>query len=337
MKIKRTELLEVLSDVKPALASKDIIEQTDCIIFTEGKVCSYNDEISISRPLDLGLQGAVRADELFSFLSKSKEDEIDVYIEEGQLRIREKKGGKAWVVVQEEITIPFDEMGTPDNWKKTPDNFIEAVKSCIFSASTDMTKPVLTCLLLNNSYVLSCDNFRLTKYNLSKSKAFKKPVLLPAFAAKELVKYNVVEYAETEGWVHFRNAQGTIFSARVFMEEYPDVSFLIDVKGFAFEIPEAAQEILELVSIFTKGDFSSDEYATVTLQKGSMSFQGENKYGGYFKRCKASSYKDDKEISFMVNPSFLRDILEHVKDVTIGKTSLKFEGEKFIHVVCLNV
>jgi hypothetical protein len=160
---------------------------------------------------------------------------------------------------------------------------------------------------------------------------------LPVFAAKELVRYDVVDYAETEGWVHFRNEQGTVFSARVFVDEFPDVSFLLGVTGISFEMPEETRDILEIISIFSKGDFSSDEYATVSLQNRSMKIWGENRYGGYSKKCKAPSYNEDKEISFIVNPSFLRDILEHLKDVIIGETALKFEGEKFVHVVCLNV
>ena len=75
--MKRIDLLKALEIVKPGLASKEIIQQTTSFAFIEGRVVTFNDEISISHPVpDLDIQGAVQADELYKFLKKTKADEI---------------------------------------------------------------------------------------------------------------------------------------------------------------------------------------------------------------------------------------------------------------------
>ena len=88
MKINKTELQLALEKVKPGLASKEVIEQSTSFAFMGNRVVTYNDEISISHPVKgLEVMGAVKAQALYSFLSKVKRDEIDVEWEENQLGI----------------------------------------------------------------------------------------------------------------------------------------------------------------------------------------------------------------------------------------------------------
>ena len=82
MKIKKEELLKALAAVKPGLSSKDVIEQSTSFAFMGGHVVTYNDEIAVRYPVDLEIEGAIRANELYSFLSKIKDKEIDLEVSE---------------------------------------------------------------------------------------------------------------------------------------------------------------------------------------------------------------------------------------------------------------
>ena len=63
MQINRQNLQKALEIVKPGLSNKEIIEQTTSFAFIDGKVVTYNDEISICHPVEgLTLEGAVKAD-----------------------------------------------------------------------------------------------------------------------------------------------------------------------------------------------------------------------------------------------------------------------------------
>ena len=79
MRINREELLKALESVTPGLSPKEIQEQTNCIVFHEGQIITFNDEISCSRESPLGdIEGAVRAIPLLTLLSKLTEEEIQV-------------------------------------------------------------------------------------------------------------------------------------------------------------------------------------------------------------------------------------------------------------------
>jgi len=204
MKVKRTEVLDALSRVEPGLAAKEIVEQSQSFVFVDGDVLTFNDEIAIAHPLDVGIQGAVKADEFYKLMSKLKEDELDITTDGGELRVKGQKK-EAGIRMEAEITLPLKEIAPPKKWTQLPSKFCDALKFCIFSTSTDMTKPALTCLYVNDTSVVSCDNFRLTRYSMGDEAKglFPAPFLLPAAAARQLLKYAPKKYAIVGGWIHF--------------------------------------------------------------------------------------------------------------------------------------
>ena len=95
MIVNRKELLNVLQKVKPGLATKETIEHTTGFIFYDNRVFTYNDEVAVSHPIDVGFEGAVIAKEFYDMLDKMVDDEIEIGPSEGTLRITGKraKGG----------------------------------------------------------------------------------------------------------------------------------------------------------------------------------------------------------------------------------------------------
>ena len=73
----REELTKALTSVKAGLADKDIVEHSTSFVFTKGVVITYNDEVSVRYPLDLGVEGAVAASPVLAFLGRVRvEDEL---------------------------------------------------------------------------------------------------------------------------------------------------------------------------------------------------------------------------------------------------------------------
>ena len=138
MKIKKQELIKALEVVKPGLAQKEMIEQSTSFAFMEGRVVTYNDEISISHPVkDLDIMGAVKADKLYGFLNKVKAEEIDLQIDDSEIRLTAGKS-KAGLVLQAEMKLPLDEIGKIGKWTKVPEGLLDAIKFASFSCSNDM-------------------------------------------------------------------------------------------------------------------------------------------------------------------------------------------------------
>jgi len=334
MKTNRQELLDALIAVQPGLASKEVIEQSSSFIFIDGEVVAYNDEIAISCPVEgLGIVGAVEARPFLKLLQKLPDTEIEIMTKGEEIRI-ESGRRKAGVNIAPEVTIPLKEIGKPQKWNKVPQGFSEGVSFCSFSASSDMTKPILTCLHISGVRIQSCDDFRATRCDIGKWSGG--DVLLPTRAARILVQYEPTHWGSTTGWIHFKNEEtGVRFSCRTLEDrDYPDLDRFFDVEGLEIDLPEATAEILDRVRIFSEQEHAQDEEIEVTLRENKMVLHGKGSSGWMKERIKVG-YGGDEEIRFHINPVFFSDILEILDSVIVADNMLKLDGDDFSHVVML--
>jgi len=333
MKIERAKLLETLSKVQPGLASKEVIEQSQCFVFHDGMVSTYNDEIAVNCPTDLKINGAVEARQLFQLLNKSKAKEIELEVTEDELQIKTKKAS-AGIPLQLEINPVMEEIGKPKEWFELPKQFVDGIRFCMFSVSTDMTKPVLTCIHVKSNRVESCDNLRMTRYRMKKK--IEGEILLPSTSARFLIKYPIKEYAQTKGWLHFQaEKEGAIFSCRTFEKKYPKLKKFMDVDGTVVTMPSKIEGILERAGIFSITDFKQEEHVRVIISKGRLTVHVKGDSGWYKERTKIK-YKGEG-VEFAVNPEFLKETLSLMRELTIGGSRLKLTGERFEHVVSLMI
>lgn len=325
MKLNRKELLEALTLTSVGLAKQEIIEQSASFIFTKGRVFTYNDEVAVSHPVEVDFEGAIPSKEFLALIKKLKTEEVELEISDGELLLKGSRA-KAGIRLEAEIKLPIDEIGSPDGWVELPDNFCEAAKFCLFSASTDTSNQVLTCIHLTDSYVESTDNYRATRYFLTESDAFEESMLVPTFAIKEIIKFNPTEYTTTEGWIHFKNNKDVMFSCRMFDETFPEIGGHLEVEGEEIIFPSTLNEILDRASVMSDG-----ERVTVIAAKNKLTIktQGDS---GWFEEVARIDY-DGEEIEFEIQPEYLAQIMKHTDTATVGKL-LKFEVEDtFIHIV----
>lgn len=334
MKVNRVELLDALEKVKPGLASKETIEQSTSFAFIGDKVVTYNDEISISHPVKgLDVIGAVKAQTLYGYLNRVKQDTLDITLEENQVIIKTGRA-KAGLIFESNVILPVEEIGKIDKWTPIPDDFLPALKFCYPSCSRDISRNVLTCVHITPERMESSDSFQISVYKLSEKFPIQ-PFLLPASAAKELVRYNVKEISLGDSWVHFRTEEGTIFSSRLFMAEFPNVDRFLNLSGMMFTFPDTIKDILRRAEIFAKTKESADDpMVTVTLNKGKFIISVQSDHGWFKEIEKASSYKGNT-IEFKVIIDFLREILDKTMTCTIGENTLGFQGDNWKHIVAM--
>ena len=164
MKVETQKLTEALEIVKPGLAKKDIIEQTTSFAFLKGRVITYNDEFSLSHPLNgIDFEGAVLADNLYKLLKRIKNEEIDVTIQKSNILFKAGKI-KAGLVMQSEVKLPLEEIESPKSWVPVPDKFTKFLSLSVTSCSKDMSRPILTAIHINEEgYIEASDSFRITR------------------------------------------------------------------------------------------------------------------------------------------------------------------------------
>jgi DNA polymerase III sliding clamp (beta) subunit (PCNA family) len=333
MEIERQKLLDALQFVKPGLSSKEMIEQSTSFAFKEGRIMTYNDEISVSHPLpEFDIEGAVKAEEFYALIDKTNKDKIEIELTDAEVLV---KCGriKAGLVLQNEFKLPIDEIGEVGDWKVLPDGFLDKLRFTVFSCSKDMSMPVLTCVHVDteNSVMESCDNFRATKMTFGALGV--NPFLIPSSSASILTGYKVREVAEGDGWIHFRNEQNTIFSCRVFEDNFVNTKPLYKIDGDKLRLPSGIQELLERSKVMAKRDTMLDEVVQVILKKDKITIKSQGDYG-WIEESDKIKYTGEG-VTFYINPTFLAEICNLLRNCYISENKLKFVGEDWEHVVIL--
>lgn len=335
MKIDRLKLIRVLQAMTPGLATKETIEQSTSFIFTGKQVVTYNDEIAIYHPIDFELEGAVMAKEFLKLLEKMKEPELEIAVTDSELLLEGAKN-KAGVrfTLKTSINEIVEVLGKVKKFNKLPTSFCNAAKFCLFSVGHENTKPMLTCMHFSGNQSIACNDARITLYTFEDAEL---PVMnIPAYEIKSLKDYAPTEYATTPGWVHFKNAEGVVYSCRTMEGNYPKdqvLKIIASIAGDKMTLPDTLGEVLDRASVFTNENSKTifDNRVRVTLETGKLTVRGDG-VKGWFEESLRIRYKGET-INFETNPEFMQDILKYSNEVVIGENALRFEGPNFVHVM----
>lgn len=327
MKINRIELVQACKSVFAGVAVKELIAQSSSFVFKNDRIYSYNDEVAVSYPMGVGFEGAVPAKEFLSLITKVKAAEIALTVNKGELILVGSKA-KAGLRLDENIILPLEDIGMPEEWIELPEIFNKAVSFCLFSASKDDSKAILQNIHIKGQFVESCDNYRLTRYNMGDS--LDDELLIPAEAAKDIVSHKPTEYAITEGWLHFRNDEDVTFSCRKFEAEYPDFTPYLKCEGEEIVFPSTLPEIMDRADVLSDG-----ARVSIILEKDLLIVCTENQ-AGWFEESVETKYAGT-DAEFEIQPEFIKSILKHKGTATVGEKVLKFESDDFQHVVQLLV
>ena len=333
MKIDKEQLKNALAIVKPALANSDIIEQATSFAFFDDMVVAFNNEISITHPIkDIGIKGAIAAEELYAFLSKITSKEID--LENIKNTIVLKSGRlKATFAIEHKILLPVkEEITKKGKWKSLNDDFLEAIKTTANVASTSNDDPKITCVHINKKgFIESTDNFRVMFYKI-KNTPIDKTVLLPAESIKHILQISPSKISFSKGWLHFKNSEETVISCRTFKDTFPDTSkikALVKNESTTIVFPDEIVDSLDRARIFTEAKQKIDESVTIIIDKKECSISSESATG-QFKEILPIKYKG-KKLEFTVTPYILMEILKNTKTCYYSSPNLIFKDANWFY------
>lgn len=341
MKTNRKELVEILGAINCGLAAKEVVENSTCFIFTDGRVLTYNDAVAISHPVTINLEGSIKGKELLALLQKIPDEEVEFDVIESvngkpsQLRIKYGQNRNAHIRLEENSGLEeiLGLLGKPRNWEALPETFRPSIDFCLFSVGKDPNRPMLTSIFCGLNFVLSSDDNRITMCDLGKPEDVNlRPFCLPSSAAKELKAFLPVEYAFTEGWVHFRTRDDVTFSSRLLMGEYPwekAKEYVTATKGELVKLPNGLIDTLDRTGIFT------NDRVHMELNDGFLKTRGEGDSGSCEEVARVRYHGNP--VSFEVDPEFLKQILQHTTEVVIGQSLLSFSGLGFTHVMSVKL
>ena len=219
MNIVRAQLLSALQRCIPGVeAGKSVLEGADTFVFSGGKIHSYNDHISVSVPfapvLEEGdtaaLEGAVKAREFFNIVNRLPGDALTLKVKDKSWIM---KAGNAKVeltllepAVMSRVAGLFKEELA---WVPLPKDFIVGLTI----SKIGCNKSLLAGIFVNDNVMFASDENRINRYLLD-GKGLPRFWLADA-AEQELVKFTgLSDMALSAAWIHFRGADGTLFSAK---------------------------------------------------------------------------------------------------------------------------
>jgi len=324
MEIDKIDLTQALTMVKPGLASQEMIDQSTHFAFMDDKIVTYNDEISISHPLPVGFTGAVKAEELYAFLNKSKAKNIKLEPQENELHIKAGRS-KVWLVFHSKIVLPLDEIDEATKWKKVPSDFLDALRFTSQACATDMSSPGLTCVRVRKDGVAEAtDSFRIAQYPLPDF-TLKKDILIPKSSIVPLLNYDVTHISISDSWVHFKTEEGSQFSCRLMAAEMPELDAFFEFKGRKLLFPDGIEKLLERASIFLKE--SEEKFVTIAADEKKMVISSQGKTGGFEEPIKLK--EATKYLEFIIMPQLLQTILASTNKCIVSKDALKFKSKKW--------
>jgi len=308
---------------------REIIEQSSCFIFKDKRVMTYNDEVACSQKSCVDIEGAVQAIPLVSILRKLQEEEIDIILSEGELLIKGKRR-KSGIRMDANILLPVDSVEKPKKWKKLPEDFVDAVSIVQECAGRDESQFTMTCVNLSQKWIEACDNYQAARYKIKMD--VEQSTLVRKESLKYIVSLDMTEFSETKTWIHFRNPTGLVLSCRRFVEEYPDLSIILKMKGIPAILPKGLKEAAERAEIFS-AENAEDNQVTIQLKKGKLKITGRGA-SGWFSEVKDIKY-DGKPLSFTIAPKLLAELVQRHNKCEIAPDRLKVDVDKFQYVTVL--
>ena len=331
----RNALMNAIRKIRPGVSENSIVETSKFVMFEETHLVSFNDEVAVSVPFEIGIRASVHADSFLKLVGKMASGRISVELGDNEVVISDGKT-TAGFAVSGEAEQPDIGLSSIKKWHDLPEDFCKAVSFCAFSAATDISKGVLTCVNISGGTVSSCDNFRLTTYDMEYELPEAASMMIPRKVVNPLVESSPIKVAITgdrNNWLHFQNEDGVIFSCRQMPSgTYPDIEHLLDVEGERVVLPRDMSETLERTEILAAYGEYGGQFVEFHLSKDKMLCRGESDRG-WIEESVDIEY-DGPELSLIADPHMISQILKHVNVATVGDRML-FEGDNFKHVISL--
>jgi hypothetical protein len=156
----RTDFLDLLRRLSPALAKKDFVAIFQCFCFTGEEVYAYDDTLAIKAPCPTEFSGGVSGSMLLGFLAASRIKEIEILVEKEEITFKAGRSRmKAALVDPDEFL--FEDPGEKGTTLEIGGDFISAVAAALPFMGTNPSQPDLLGLTLvigKTSYIYASDN-----------------------------------------------------------------------------------------------------------------------------------------------------------------------------------
>ena len=330
MEVERELLLKRLQKASVGLSRKEVQEQSNCFVFANGTITTFNGDIMavVKSPLDI--EAIVTADDLIKLLSKFPDEKIKIIKKEKELIIKGKKK-KAGITCFAENLLQVDNVPTPKKWGKLSADTVDMMKQAARCCGKDDQQYIATCVHVTPDLVESCDNFRL--FRATMKTGFTKEILIPASFVTTISKFKLEKVSVRKGWTFFESKNGHMFALRSSHEEYHDsVDKLLEMEdAHEIKLPNNLGEIVGRAEVMK--DDELDPQITLSISEDKLKITSR-KDTGWYRETKRIKYSGEP-FEFIINPQFLMDMMKKTRKVFVNSERMKIEDKDIQFVTCL--
>lgn len=217
--VAKTTLQDAMKKCMPGVETgASLIVGADAFLFTPGYIHTYNDTIAVSTPLAAeGLEGAVKAADLFKLVSKINAPMINIEVNGPEVKLNGgRTNARMTMIDSSRIKQYIDTLGRDQaDWKKLPGGFMDAVKICKLSCNPSPLRGIAVVTGPDgvNAQVMSTDQSRISVGTLQGNMG---PLWIDDPVVNDLMKLGEpTDYAMGGAWLHLKYADGTVFSCKL--------------------------------------------------------------------------------------------------------------------------
>jgi DNA polymerase III sliding clamp (beta) subunit (PCNA family) len=158
-------------------------------------------------------------------------------------------------------------------------------------------------------------------------------VQISAMGIQALIGKSFDSYSITKNWLHLKSEGDIIFSVRRFeCAKVPDFDKLLEIKdGEEMILPDISQA-LSRVSVMSGTNSKDDlKFVQVSITSDNINLKSEWRNKGWAEEDIPGEF--EHEVSFKINPDYLRTILEKTSKLIITRRYCFFTQDDFVQAI----
>lgn len=316
--------------VQPGISAVEVLQQSSCVILRKGRFYTLSQEIacSIKSGLDDTLDGAVHARKFIEILQKLPDDELDLAVEDGILKVRGERK-RLELPLESEVVLPVSEVEVPKEWQKLNPDFCQAVSLVVGCTQKGVKADFIKqCVHVHPQWLEASDNVQMMRYLVNTPVS--KSVLVRGETIKTIVQLGMTHGAETENWLHFYSPMKLRLSVRKFgLEKYPPLEKFLELRGRRVTLPRGLEKVTERAAVFR----DETDNVLVALKDDTLTMRGVADDGVYHEEC--SLKYSGQPISFVINHKLVGETLKKSENWELTDVSIRVDGGKYVYVSSL--
>jgi hypothetical protein len=324
--INKIELLSALESTQSGLSSAELALQSDRFVFKNGRVITFNREVCcrVKGPLPAEVCCAVAGGSLLEGIRRIPDDELVIQITSDTFAVTGSKSKLfADANLDPAVTLQYDVVDKPEEWSDLPVDFGDAlglVGGC--AAKNSEPSAVLRRVHFDGRFAQASDRHQMARYEVPLQ--CKLPFQIHRDAVKCLASLGCSRFAETEGWVHFKNPDGLVVSCCRYTDPFPSLSTFFEIRGEGVTLPKDLIQATDLAGKFS-GENKADDHVRVDLRPGKVRVVGTGYSGKGGVRGRKLKY-DGPPLSFRISPETFKQVVDKYSECEITEEALRIDG-----------